>query len=83
MSENLKKVYDKANGDSQFARELLFDGPVSACEKVGIQLNRSEIKILGDAMRDIRLHFLEKLFVVTQGPDVLWNGACGNCIGEM
>jgi hypothetical protein len=80
MSDKLKQVYEKAAGDSQFAKELLFGGVIPTCEKAGISLNKSEGKILEDAMKTIREHFLEKLYVVSTGPEVLWQIGCGGCI---
>lgn len=78
MSENLKAVRAKAMADVGFAKELLFD-PVKACTTAGINLNKTEIKILGDAMSDVRKYFADKLFVISQPPEVLGNGNCFGC----
>jgi len=73
------QVYEKASGDSEFAKELMFNGVVPACEKAGIKLNRTEIKIIGDALREIRVYFLEKLYLAAQPQNVQGNFSCGLC----
>jgi hypothetical protein len=68
MSEKLKAVRDKAGADVAFAKEL-FINPTNACMTAGIDLNRTEIKILGDAMSEVREYFAEKLDLITQPPE--------------
>lgn len=78
MSENLKAVRAKAMADAGFAKELFID-PANACKTAGIDLNRTEIKILGDAMSEVRKYFAEKLFVISQPPEVLGHVGCVGC----
>jgi hypothetical protein len=78
MSDNLKIVSDKARADTSFAKEL-FSDPVAACKAAGIELNRTEIKIIVDAMKDVRDYFYEKLHLTLIPPDVLHNKQCDHC----
>ena len=79
MEDKLKEVFDRVKGDSQFAKELLFDGVVPTCKKTEISLNSGQVKILEDAIRNIRRYYLEKMYIVAQEPDVLGNIGCGIC----
>ncbi|MBM4329518.1 MAG: hypothetical protein FJ118_20440 [Deltaproteobacteria bacterium] len=81
MANGLKAVYEKAKTDAAFAKELVFD-PTAACRNAGISLNKTEIKLLGDAMAEVRKYFADKLLLLTQGAEVLGhNGCIGICAG--
>jgi len=78
MSEKLKAVRQKAMADVAFAKEL-FINPTGACMTAGIELSKTEIKILGDAMSAVRNYFAEKLFIISQPPEVLGHVGCVGC----
>lgn len=79
MSDSLNAVMAKAKTDEEFASKL-FMNPEAACQAAGISLNATEIKILKGSMEDTRKYFVERLFLATQGPDVLWNVGCTGCL---
>ncbi len=60
MSKGLKAVSDKAKEDKRFAKELFVD-EARACNDAGIHLERTELRILGDAMREVLMYLLKKL----------------------
>ncbi len=64
-SDKLQKVYEKAKSDDSFASGVFAD-PIPACEKAGIYPNRTEIKILGDRVKEARKYFLERLLLAAQ-----------------
>ena len=75
MSANLKTVFQKAREDINFAKEL-FANPVAACENAGISLNKTEIKLIAEAMQEIRTHFFARLYTISQPPEVLGHFGC-------
>lgn len=80
-SSNLTLVFEKAKSDASFAKEV-FSDPTRACDAAGIKLNRTEIKILGDAMKDAHKYFIERLYMASQPTEVLANIGCGICFLE-
>ena len=63
-SNKLQLVFEKAKSDDRFAFGVFAD-PAAACEKAGIHLNRTEIKILADGVAEARKYFAERLYLAS------------------
>ena len=65
---DLVLVFEKAKADTKFAKDV-FSNEVKACENAGIELSKTELRILGDAIKEAHKYLIERLYLVAHPMD--------------